>query len=38
MKKHVDLVAVIFFLIALAALVAAAKGHGGSLYGFSSGA
>jgi len=37
MRKHVDVLAVIVFLIALASLAAAAKGHGGGLYGFSSG-
>jgi hypothetical protein len=36
MKKHVNLFAVMAFLIALASLVAAAKGHGTG-YGFSSG-
>ena len=40
MTKHLNLVAVMFFVIALASLVAAVKtGHGHSgLYGFSSGA
>jgi hypothetical protein len=41
LKKHVNLVTVIMFVIGLAALVAAVKlGHpvkGGNLYGFSSG-
>jgi hypothetical protein len=37
MKKHVDVLAVILFLIALASVVAVAKGHGNGLYGFSSG-
>lgn len=40
MGKHVNLVAVVFFLIAVASIVSAVKlghGHGGG-YGFSSGA
>ena len=38
MKKHINLVAVMLFVIALASLVAAVKlGHGGTTYGFSSG-
>jgi hypothetical protein len=39
MKKHVNLVAVVMFLIAVASLAAALKiGHGsGKVYGFSSG-
>ena len=38
MKKHINLVAVMLFVIALASLVAAIKlGHGGTTYGFSSG-
>jgi hypothetical protein len=36
MNKRVDVLAVVVFLILLASLLAAAKGHGG-LYGFSSG-
>jgi hypothetical protein len=38
MKKNINVVSVVLFLIALASLVAAAKGHGGaSTYGFFSG-
>jgi hypothetical protein len=38
MRKHINIVAVILFLIALASIVAAVKtGHGGKTYGFSSG-
>ncbi|HWJ32580.1 MAG TPA: hypothetical protein VNR59_09590 [Gaiellaceae bacterium] len=40
MKKQINLVAVMLFVIALASLVAAVKlghGHGGNTYGFSSG-
>ena len=37
MKKHLNLVTVILFVIALASLLAAAKGHSGSFYGFSNG-
>jgi len=38
MNKHVNLVAVMLFLIALASFVAAVKtGHGHGGYGFSSG-
>jgi len=34
-KKHVNIVSVVLFLVVLASLVAAAKGHG--TYGFFSG-
>jgi hypothetical protein len=38
MKKHLNLVAIMLFLIALASFVAAVKfGHKGGGYGFSSG-
>jgi len=38
MRKHMNLLAIVMFLVALAAVMAAAKvGHGGS-YGFFSGA
>ena len=38
MKKHVNLVAIMLFLIALTSFVAAVKfGHKGGGYGFSSG-
>jgi hypothetical protein len=38
MKKHLNLVSVIMIVIALASILAALKtGHGGKLYGFSSG-
>lgn len=37
MKKHVNIVSVVLFLIALASFVAAAKGGGHSTFGFFSG-
>jgi hypothetical protein len=40
MRKHINLATVILFVIALASLAAAVKlghGHGGKVYGFSSG-
>ena len=37
MKKHINVVAIVLFLIALASFVAAAKGGGHSTFGFFSG-
>ena len=37
MRKHIDVVAIMLFLIALASFVAAAKGGGHSTFGFFSG-
>ena len=37
MKRHIDVVAIMLFLIALASFVAAAKGGGHSTFGFFSG-
>ena len=37
MKKRIDMVTLVLFLVALASFVAAAKGHHGGGYGFFSG-
>ena len=37
MRKNINVVGVVLFLIALASFVAAAKGHGAGTYGFFSG-
>lgn len=37
MRKHINVVAIVLFLVALASFVAAAKGGGHSTFGFFSG-